>query len=398
MNPQPAQNTRPPALDKPCGTQGFMATVAVSLVMVLAVAVIDYYTGLEVSVTLLYLIPVCWCTWHAGRGAGIWIAATCAVAWLGHDLLLGGLFDHPWVLCWNTLTLGGILAVVATLLATLMHTQETLESTVERRTAKLHEEVLERRKAEDQLRHAHAELQRSHAQLIEAAKMETVGRMAAGVAHEVKNPLMTLGMATDYFLLRVPANEDEATLLQDMKVAVQRATDTINLMLDFAKPRPLHLASEKLNALIEHALGLMRHQFAQQQIEVRRQLQDGLPEIQLDRTRMEHVLINLFTNATQAMPAGGTLTVRSSLHQAGGTGQHTGSQVLLEIEDSGSGVDPDHLPKVFEPFFTTKPPGQGTGLGLTIVRRILHKHGASIALGNRPEGGACATLTFNLKP
>ena len=215
--------------------------------------------------------------------------------------------------------LAGMFAVVAVVLAALKRTKENLEATVSQRTAKLREEVAERRRAEEQLRQANAELQRTQMQLIEAAKMETVGRMAAGVAHEVKNPLMTLSMGADYFLQRKPANDDEAALLQDMKEAVRRASNIINLMLDFSKPHPLQLAAEDLNAIIETSLNLVRHQLLQQRVNVVRQLQPGLPPVPLDRTRMEHVFVNLITNAAQAMPGGGTLTVRTAFHEASAT-------------------------------------------------------------------------------
>jgi len=366
------------------------------MAMVLVVAVVDYLTGVEISVSLLYLVPVCWCGWSAGRRAGLLVAAASAAGWLAAVLLESGPTEQPWVLVWNTLTLGIIFALVAALLATLQSTQANLEAIVVTRTAKLGREVAERRWAEAQLRQAHAELQSTQMQLIEAAKMEAVGRLAAGVAHEVKNPLMTLGMGAEYFLRRPPANADEATLLQDMKDAVHRATTIINLLLDFSKPRPLQLAPEDLNASVENALGLVRIQLLKQHIEVQRQLQPDLPRLPLDRTRVEHVLVNLFTNAAQAMPSGGTLTVRSELQQAADAS--VGPAVILQIDDTGPGIPHEHLPKVFEPFYTTKPPGQGTGLGLAIVHRILQIHGASITLRNRPGGGARATLTFNPQP
>jgi len=343
--------------------------------MVLVVGVVDYVTGSEISVTLLYLAPICWSAWFANRNAGVFVAITCALTWLAVDQLDRASVGLPWVPVWNTLMLAGIFAVVAVILAALNNAKNNLEVTVAKRTA---------------------ELQRAQLQLVEAARMETVGRMAAGVAHEVKNPLMTLGLAADYFLLRKPANADEAALLQDMKEAVQRASNIINLMLDFSKPRPLQLDPADLNALVEHSLGMVRHQLLKQRINVVLALQPELPTLALDRTRMEHVLINLFTNAAQAMPDGGTLTVRSRLQKASGTS--TGTEAILDVEDTGSGIPAQHLSKIFEPFYTTKPPGQGTGLGLSIVQKILQIHGASITLGNRPEGGARATLTFKLQP
>jgi signal transduction histidine kinase len=228
--------------------------------------------------------------------------------------------------------------------------------------------------------------------------METVGRMAAGVAHEVKNPLMTLGMGADYFLQRKPANGDEAALVKDMKEAVHRASNIINLMLDFSKPRPLQLADEDLNVIIENSLNLVRHQLLQQRINVVRQFQPGLPPLPLDRSRMEHVFLNLITNAAQAMAGGGTLTIRTAFHEANDSRPGEMPQVTAEIEDTGPGIPAEHLTKVFDPFYTTKAPGQGTGLGLAIVHKIVQIHGGAVTLGNRPEGGARATLTFHLKP
>ena len=129
-----------------------------------------------------------------------------------------------------------------------------------------------------------------------------------------------------------------------------------------------------------------------------RQLQPGLPPVPLDRARLEHVLLNLITNAVQAMAGGGTLTVRTAFHEASATPPGEPPQITVDIEDTGPGIPAEHLSKVFEPFYTTKSPGQGTGLGLAIVRKIVQIHGGTITLGNRPEGGARATLTFDLKP
>ncbi len=153
------------------------------------------------------------------------------MAWLVADWPQQGLVDRSWVLAWNTLTLAGIFAVVAVTLAALKRNAENLEATVTQRTTKLREEIEERCRAEESLRQANAELQRTQLQLIEAAKMEVIGRMAAGVAHEVKNPLMTLSMGADYFLHRGSANADEATLLQDMKEAVEVQPRTIGVAM-----------------------------------------------------------------------------------------------------------------------------------------------------------------------
>ena len=120
-----------------------------------------------------------------------------------------------------------------------------------------------------------------------------------------------------------------------------------------------------------------------------------LPSLLLDRTRIEHAFVNLFLNATKAMPPGGTLTVRTFASTPFGGDSDAPAGVMVEVDDTGHGIMPENAGKLFEPFFTTKPPGQGTGLGLAIVRRIMEIHGGSIRLSNRKEGGARATLQFN---
>ena len=141
--------------------------------------------------------------------------------------------------------------------------------------------------------------------------MESAARLATGVAHEVKNPLMTLSLGVDYFLSRKPENPDEAQLVQDMKEAVHRASNVINVLLDYARPRPLQRTSEDIHNVIENSLTLVRHQLNKQHVTVVREFDTTLPPLSLDRTRIEQVFVNLFLNAMQAMPPGGTLTVRT---------------------------------------------------------------------------------------
>jgi PAS domain S-box-containing protein len=274
------------------------------------------------------------------------------------------------------------------------------------------EDITERKQAERQMRQLNEDLVRKQEQLlaameqletaqlqrIETAKMEVIGRLAAGVAHEVKNPLTTLSMGADYFLQRKPANADEAALLQDMKEAVHRASNILNAMLDFSKPRPQQRVPADLNLVIENALSLVRHLLTKNHVRVVRELQSSLPTLPLDPTGIEHALVNLFTNAAHAMPNGGTLTVRSVLQAGRDASSGEPSHLTVEVEDTGPGILPEHLPRVFEPFFTTKPASQGTGLGLGIVRKIVQMHGGAVALDNRPGGGARATLRFNLQP
>jgi signal transduction histidine kinase len=380
-----------------------------SLALVMIVGVVDYLTGIEVSVTALYLLPVALGTWFSGRRTGILLAGASVAVWLGADLLGRTSTGRPFVSIWNAVMLGVEFVTVAWLLGAIKDKTEHLEQTVLQRTERLRNEIAERERAKEYLRKTNSELaatreelqqsllQLQHAQmrLVETAKMETLGRLAAGIAHEVKNPLMTLSLGTDYLLARPSASADERTLVEDMKEAVQRAGNIINLLLNAARQRPLELVREEINGVIEEALTLVRHQLNKGRVQVVREFQPGLTPVPLDRTRMQHVLTNLFLNALQAMPEGGTLTVRTSAVAAEDGRQR---QLVVEVEDTGTGIKPEDLDKLFEPFFTTKPPGQGTGLGLPIVRKIVEMHGGSIDLANRPEGGARATLRFQADP
>lgn len=394
------------------------ALVAANAVLVAVVGVLDYLVALDVPVTLFYLLPIALGTWHAGRRAGLFLAGLCLVAWLMADVFSQPMGGRSFVWIWNTITLASVFGLVAALLGALKDQQDHLEQTVVERTRSLRDEIAERvrteveltktnaaltaaredlRRSFAELQQAHETLQRTQYQLIESAKMESVGRMAAGVAHEVKNPLMTLSLGADYFLGRTPANPDEEILLQDMKEAIRRASNIINILLDYARPQPLQRTREDINRLIENSLTLVRHQLIKARVEVVRELCPDPPPLMLDRTRIEHIFVNLFMNALQAMPEGGTLTVRSTVAPAPVGGGGPGA-VIVEVEDTGCGISTDALTNIFEPFFTTKPPGHGTGLGLAIVRKIMDIHGATIRLANRAQGGVLATLQFNTEP
>ena len=394
-----------------------LAVQGISFGLATLVGVVDYWTGLDVSVAFLYLAPIGLGTWFAGRRTGLLLAAASALVWLAADLLLRTHIHPLLVPIWNTLALAIVFGAVAWLLGAIRGQNERLEQTVRQRTESLRAEIDERIHTEQQLREtnanlvatradlhesfreleqAHGELRSTQSQLIEAAKMETVGRLAVGVAHEVKNPLMTLSLGVDYFLNRDTDDGDEAVLVQDMKEAVRRATKIINILLDYARPRPLQRVLSNLNTLIEDSLTLVRQQLNKGHVTVRCELAERLPAVRLDRSRIEHVLVNLVSNAQQAMPAGGTLTIRTAASGPIRNGTGGPGFVTVEIEDTGDGIAPEHLEKIFEPFFTTKPTGQGTGLGLSIVRKIMETHGGSIQLHNREAGGIRAVLKFNL--
>ncbi len=385
-----------------------------SALLVLAVGWVDYATGEELSIAILYLVPICLSTWRIGRPWGLAIAFASAVAWLAADSAASHRQGHLLVPYWNAVVLLGFFWVVVYLLSELKASHEGLEGQVEHRTLALRREINEHRQTEERLTQVNdelsqsrerlvealADLQESHAdlkatqwQLIEATKLESIGRLAAGVAHEVKNPLMTLTMVADYLAQVIPAGDpDAAPMLQDMRDAIQRANRVISELLEFSRPGALTLQPEDLHAVVDRALSLVKLELARHHVDVIRAFDAALPTLPMDKNKIEQVFVNILVNAIQVMPQGGTLTVRTSDSPLAPSGAPA---VIVEIDDTGPGIPDAYLTKMFDPFFTTKPAGQGTGLGLCVAQQIIQLHGGTIALGNRPEGGARVTIALN---
>jgi len=257
------------------------------------------------------------------------------------------------------------------------------------------------------LKVASEELRTIQLQLIEAEKMKSIGRLAAGVAHEVKNPLAIITMGVEYLEGRHTGDNNDMQILQEIRAAVLRADNVIRGLLDFSVPRQLEVTDENLTKLIGNALRLVRGEMSGEKYKLVTNLPPDLPVLRLDRTKVEQVFVNLITNAIHAMPNGGTLTVRAYAKQLTGMGAnvggmaseafHAGDQVVVaEVDDTGGGIPEAKLGKIFDPFYTTKPTGKGTGLGLTVTRSIIDLHGGTIEITNRPEGGARATVMFKV--
>ncbi len=265
-------------------------------------------------------------------------------------------------------------------------------------------------KALADLQRSHNELKDTQLQLIEMEKMQTIGQLAAGVAHEVKNPLAILRMGVE-FLNNSPTLKDEknAVILTDMADAIHRANTIIMGMLDFSAHRQLDMNGLDLNELVAEAFRLVQHQFKGADYEITQQFGENLPRGLGDANKLKQVFVNLFTNAAHAMPDGGSLTITTKLGDATRYEDETapkegkrdtmfheaGEQnLVVEIADTGPGIPEDKLKRVFDPFFTTKAAGKGTGLGLSVTRKIVELHHGRLEIENRPVKGALARVSL----
>ena len=250
----------------------------------------------------------------------------------------------------------------------------------------------------------HEALKAAQAQLIEAEKLQAVGRLAAGVAHEVRNPLAILEMSLD-FLGAEPISETGQAVLQEMKEAVKRSNGVITSLMDLGSPAELGMHATDLHTVIERALTALGGEIARAGIEIERRFTPGLPQPRLDEAKIAQLFINLISNAIQAMPCGGTLTITIALAATDASGFDAGNRggaqfrqgervITIEIADTGAGIASEHLGKLFEPFFSTKPTGQGMGLGLTVAKKIVDMHRGRIEIRNREPRGASVNLTF----
>jgi len=287
-----------------------------------------------------------------------------------------------------------------------MNIDITERKEAEMRLQKANAKLVERGKVLNQLvrnlQTSHRELKETQLQLIQAAKLESLGTLAAGVAHEVKNPLQTILLGLNYLgNQRTQSDGNLDQVLTDMRDAVNRANNIILDLLTLSANSDFHLVPTAPNDLIERALVLTRNLLISSHITLQRDLLSGLPNVLVDPPKLEQVLINIIINGIQAMSTGGTLTVRSRMVclDESSAGKpifrkfKLGDKlVVIEVQDTGHGLTETQLLKAFDPFFTTKPVGIGTGLGLSVTKKIVEEHGGNVEIKNAPGGGALVVV------
>jgi signal transduction histidine kinase len=248
--------------------------------------------------------------------------------------------------------------------------------------------------------------------LIQAEKLESIGRLAAGVAHEVKNPLALLLLGVDYLSQGIaPEDPNVEKILQQMRDAVERADRIVRGLVDFSSQRSLSREPTQLSRVVDEVLLLVKHELTRSNTKVNVRMEKDLPHVFLDMSKFEQVLINLIINAVHAMSEveSKLIKIRARSESLEEVVKNQGARkrevfrsgdrvVILEISDNGHGIAPADANRLFDPFFTTKATGVGTGLGLSVARRIVELHGGELSLENRTkEPGAVARLILPTK-
>jgi two-component system NtrC family sensor kinase len=203
--------------------------------------------------------------------------------------------------------------------------------------------------------------------------------LAAGVAHEVNNPLGAILSLTALTLEDMPADHPDRENLEEVVEQTLRCRDIVRGLLEFSRQSDLHIERVDVNVALEDTLGLIGKQALFHNIEIIRDLDPQLPAIHAGRAQVQQVFLNILLNAAQAIETSGTITLVTRRR----TGEE-GDRVEIEIADTGRGIPPQDIGRIFDPFFTTKRAGMGTGLGLSIAYGIVTRHGGTITVDSEP--------------
>jgi PAS domain S-box-containing protein len=263
-----------------------------------------------------------------------------------------------------------------------------------RAEAELREVARQRERALANLQAKTEELRATMQQLWQAAKLAGVGELAASIAHELNNPLGTVSLRVEGLLAKTPAEDPRRKPLEIIEAEVDRMAGLVANLLQFSRAGREQVSTVDVCEEVRKTIDLIGHHLLKRQVRVDPEFDPGVPLIHADRQHLRQVLLNLFTNAADAMPGGGRLTPRVRPGQLpGGL-----SAVVIEVADTGVGIPVELLDRVLEPFFTTKEDGKGTGLGLAICRRIVQQHQGTLEVESRVSVGTTVRITLPVRP
>jgi PAS domain S-box-containing protein len=248
-------------------------------------------------------------------------------------------------------------------------------------------DVTDRIRIQEALRNKNDELVAMTQQMWQASKLATMGELAASIAHELNNPLATVTLRIEALLDQLSQDEPKQRSLQIINAELERMASLVTNLLEFTRRNHRQISTIDLREEITNSIEFVSYYLRNREIRVVKEFGDSLQPIHADRQQLRQLFLNMVTNACDAMPAGGTLTVRAN--------RDRDANVVIEFGDTGHGIAPHDLENIWEPFFTTKPEGKGTGLGLAISRRIVEEHGGTIAIQSQAGRGTTVRIVLS---
>ncbi len=263
-------------------------------------------------------------------------------------------------------------------------------------------DITERKLAEEDLRQTNQRLEgalgelqtRTHQlasmtqQLWQASKLATMGELAASVAHELNNPLATISLHAEVLVNQLAADDPNRRSLLVIEQEVERMATLVSNLLQFSRRGHQQISTINIGEELQNSLEFINYHLRSRNINITTDFAEDLPSFQADQQQLRQVFLNLLTNASDAMPEGGTLAMRARRHSL----ENGSAAIMIEFSDSGIGIPPQDMPKLWEPFFTTKPIGKGTGLGLAICRRTVEEHRGTIDIESLPGKGTTVQI------
>lgn len=263
-----------------------------------------------------------------------------------------------------------------------------------RAEAEVRETSEQRERALAELQSKTDELKAATQQLWQAAKLAGVGELAASIAHELNNPLGIVSLRIETLLAKTPLDDPRRKLLEVVEGEVERMANLVSNLLQFSRAGRDQVSTVDVGEEVNRTLELVSHHLRKRGIKVSLDCANSVSTIHADRQQLRQVLLNLFTNAADAMPDGGKLSPRiKSSELPGGV-----PAITIEVSDTGAGIPKDLLPRVFDPFFTTKDEGKGTGLGLAICKRIVAQHHGNMGIESEVGHGTTVHITLPVHP
>jgi signal transduction histidine kinase len=237
-----------------------------------------------------------------------------------------------------------------------------------------------------QLREHREQTTRVHqAEMSRAEHLATLGELAAGLAHEIRNPLAGIAGVIELLGADLPESSASQEVWKDVRQEIQQIQKILNELLDYARPRAPQLQAADLNTTVEQAVRLAGQQVLSRPVSIQLHKAARLPLVEHDTAQIQQVLLNLLLNAVQAIEGSGSIQVHLAEREP---------FVAISVTDTGRGIEPNHLQNIFRPFFTTK--GKGTGLGLSLAQRIVEAHGGRLEVKSTLGEGSCFTVLLPL--